>query len=82
MKTISVTNAEYLSGYKIKIHFNDSNEQIVDLENFFSTHSHPQYNKYKNPEFFKKFKIESGNLVWGKDWDLIFPVYDLYRGRI
>jgi hypothetical protein len=31
---------------------------------------------------FKKFRIENGNLVWGKDWDMIFPLYDLYPGRV
>lgn len=31
---------------------------------------------------FKKFKIEYGNVVWGKDWDMIFPVYDLYLEKI
>ena len=55
---------------------------IVDFGNFFETHSHPQYNKYKKVENFKKFKIENGNVVWGKDWDLIFPVSDLYKGKI
>ena len=44
--------------------------------------SFTQYNKYKKQENFKKFKIENGNIVWGKDWDLIFPVYDLYEGKI
>jgi hypothetical protein len=58
-------------------------EGIVEKwTNFFTAHSHPQYNKYKKPENFKRFKIENGNIVWGKDWDMIFPVYDLYTGKI
>jgi len=64
------------------VEFSDNKKQVVDFGNFLNTHSHPQYNKYKKSEKFKKFKIENGNIVWGKDWEMIFPVYDLYKGKI
>ena len=82
MKAISVSKAAYIDGYKLEVEFNDNKKHVVDFGNFLNTHSHPQYNKYKKPENFKKFKIENGNIVWGKDWDMIFPVYDLYQGKI
>ena len=82
MRTISVITANYLNGLSLEIVFNDNKKKKVDLSDFFETHTHPQYNKYKKVENFKKFKIENGNLVWGKDWDMIFPVYDLYEWKI
>lgn len=82
MKAISVTAATYLGGYKLEVVFDDSSKKTIDLEGFFKNHSHPQYNKYKKEENFRKFKIENGNIVWGKNWDMIFPVWDLYKGRI
>ncbi|HEY4063184.1 MAG TPA: DUF2442 domain-containing protein [Puia sp.] len=82
MKAISVSKAVYIDGYKLEVEFNDNKIHVVDFGNFLNTHSHPQYNKYKKPENFKKFKIENGNIVWGKDWDMIFPLYDLYKGTI
>ena len=82
MKAISVLKAVYVDGYRIEVVFNDSKRRVVDFANFLSTHSHPQNNNYKKPENFKKFRIENGNIVWGKDWDMIFPVYDLYQGKI
>lgn len=82
MQAISVLKAMYIDGYKLEVEFNDKKKRVVDFGNFLNTHSHPQYNKYKKPENFKKFKIENGNIVWGKDWDMIFPVYDLYQGKI
>lgn len=82
MKTISVKEAKYLNEFKIKILFNDNRRRIVDFSTFLRSHSHPQFNKYKQQECFKKFKIENENVVWGKDWDMIFPLYDLYRGEI
>ena len=82
MKIISVSEAKYLNDLKLEIKFSDKKKRIVDFSSFLNTHSHPQYNKYKKPTNFKKFKIENGNIVWGKNWDMIFPVYDLYKGRI
>ncbi|HLG33877.1 MAG TPA: DUF2442 domain-containing protein [Bacteroidia bacterium] len=82
MKTISIINAEYLNDYKLKLFFNDGTSRIVDFKSFLAHNSHPQYDKYKHRSLFKKFKIVMGNIVWGRDWDLIFPVYDLYKGKI
>lgn len=80
MKPISIIAAYYLDGYKIKIEFNDHKSSIVDFAAFLNTHNHPQYNEYKNKKKFKQYRIENGNLVWGKDWDLIFPIWNLYNG--
>lgn len=82
MKAISVSKAAYVDGYRVELVFNDSKKRVVDFGNFLNTYSHPQYNKYKKPENFKKFRVENGNIVWGKDWDMIFPVFDLYQGKI
>lgn len=82
MKIINVIEAKYLEGYKIQLTFNDKKIRVVDFEKFLKTRPHPQYNKYNELHHFKKFKIEWGNIVWGKDWDLIFPVDQLYKGKI
>ena len=82
MKTISVLEAFYKEDYKLEVVFTDSKKSIVDFGPFLNSHSHPQYNKYKKPQHFRKFKIENGNVVWGKGWDMIFPVSDLYEGHI
>ena len=37
--------------------------------------------KYLNPDEFKKFTIEYGDLTWN-DYDLCFPIADLYEGKI
>ncbi len=43
---------------------------------------HPRNRFYLDESEFKKFKIEDGNIVWGENWDLIFPVEQLYSGAI
>jgi hypothetical protein len=81
-KFISVVNAQYIGDYKVEIFFNDTTSKVVDFGVFFLKKNHPQFNKYKTISNFKKFKIDQGNIVWGENWDLIFPIYDLYKGKI
>lgn len=80
--TIRVVDALYISNYKVLITFSDGKQQAVDFEDFLETNSHPMFAEYLDLKKFKKFKIEKGNLVLGKDWDLIFPVEELYAGKI
>ncbi|MEO6404300.1 MAG: DUF2442 domain-containing protein [Ferruginibacter sp.] len=82
MENIIVKEVRYIESYLLEIIFTNNKKMIVDFGGFLQTHSHPQYNQYKKLKNFKKFKIENGNVVWGKDWDMIFPVYDLYKGKV
>ena len=82
MKVIDVVNAEYVEEYKVKIFFNDDTFQIVDFGPFLFKHPHECWDNYRKIANFKKFKIDHGNLVWGRDWDLIFPVLKLYKGKV
>ena len=41
------------------------------------TENNPQHYSYLEPENFKQFTIEHGNVVWGKNWDMIFSIEDL-----
>ena len=82
MSKIKITTATYLQAFKIKIEFSDNTFKIIDFEPFLKENPHPQWEKYNNITYFKKFKIENGNLVWGRNWDLVFPVYNLYIGNI
>jgi len=78
-----VNNARYLYDNVLWLMFSDGHQQIVDFSPFLDAVSTPSYMKdYKSEIKFSKFKIEDGNVVWGKDWDLIFPIEELYRGQI
>ena len=79
---INVINAAYIESYKLEILFSNDKKKIVDFSSFLKSHSHTQFNKYKKENNFKKFNIENGNVVWGKDWDMIFPVDALYKGKL
>ena len=82
MEVIKVIEVIDIGECKIQITFNDFEQRKVDIGDFIRRHPHPQYNKYLDPKKFKKFFIENGNVVWGKNWDLIFPIEQLYAGEL
>lgn len=82
MNNIRVIKAENLGKLVVLLTFSDNTTQVVDVGEYIRLHPHPQYNKYLKPRYFNKFAIENGNIVWGKNWDLMFPVEQLYSGTI
>ncbi|TDB67941.1 DUF2442 domain-containing protein [Arundinibacter roseus] len=79
-KTISVLRAEYLSGYVVRLYFDDDTVQDVDFTAPFARLK-GYYSRFRELEEFKKFEIDNGTLVWGENWDVIFPVCNLYRNK-
>ena len=82
MNKLQIVNAENLGNAVVRLLFSDNTSQVVDIGSFIRRHPHPQYNKYLAPHKFKQFSIEHGNIVWGKNWDLMFPIEQLHRGII
>ena len=80
-KLISIEKAKYINDYKIYLQFNDGKENILDFENFILKSQHPDIKKYQDKDLFKNFNLEYGELEWN-DYDLVFPIYDLYKGNI
>ena len=82
MERLYITKAENMGNLTVSLTFSDNTVQTVDIGDFIRRHPHPQYNKYLDPRKFRRFTIDTGNIVWGKNWDLIFPVEHLYAGRL
>ncbi|MCY7352743.1 MAG: DUF2442 domain-containing protein [Cytophagaceae bacterium] len=82
MRALTVTDAEYVNDYQLRLTFSDGTSQVVDFGPFLTNHPHPQHNKYRQLAHFKCFRIDRGNVVWGRDWDLIFPVSQLHQGYV
>ncbi len=80
-KYISIKEAKYKTDYKISFKFNDDKETLVDFKDFISNSSHPDIRKYQNKNLFKHFNINNGDVEWN-DYELAFPIYDLYKGTI
>ncbi len=76
---IAVVAAVYLKDFEILLYFSNGEQRIVNFLPLFSKLS-GNYNKYSNRENFKKFIVKNGNIYWGKNEDVIFPVAGLYTG--
>ena len=77
-----ITKSEYVNDYTIKFSFSDGTYNEVDFACYLYKHPHPQYDKYRNLSKFKKFRIENGDIYWGKNGDLIFPIENLYFNNL
>jgi Protein of unknown function (DUF2442) len=81
MKIIKVKSAKHAGGHKLVIEFSDGTSQAVDFGPFLEASFHPETRKFLNPKKFKQFTVRDGDLMWG-DFDLIFPVMDLYENKL
>ncbi len=77
-----ISDAKYLGGLALCLSFNDGTTKTIDFSSFFKKNPHPQYDKYSDPNKFKRFYLDNGNVVWGKNWDLFFPIENLHNGTL
>lgn len=78
---ISIANAEYIEDYKIRFSFSDGSEKEIDFESFLSNSRNPMTRKFLDTSLFRLFHLEHGDIVWN-DYELCFPIWDLYEGKI
>ncbi len=78
---LSIENAAYTGGYKIELLFSDGTVKIIDFEPFLSKALNPMAKKYLDKNIFSKFKVEYGDLHWN-NYEMCFPISDLYEGKI
>jgi len=78
---VTIIQAKHLEGYCLELEFGDGKRQKIDFEPFLRKSLHPEIQSYLAMEKFKQFRLEHGDLVWG-DYELCFPVMDLYENQI
>ncbi len=76
-----VISARYIGDFAIRVFFSDGSYKLVDFKPFLESSLHPSIKKYQDEVKFRAFKIVDGNLNWN-DYDMIFPVEDLYQGKV
>ncbi|HEY2952962.1 MAG TPA: DUF2442 domain-containing protein [Verrucomicrobiae bacterium] len=78
---LEISKAVYVSGYKIRLTFNDGSVRVMDFGPFLKKARNPDTTDYRDLKRFKEFRIQDGDLMWG-DFQMIFPIADLHRGKI
>ena len=80
-KIINIVSATQIKEYALGVVFDDGTAHEIDFKPFLTKALHPDIGAYLEPQKFASFRIEYGDLVWG-DYDLCFPIMDLYQNRI
>jgi len=80
-KVVQIEAVRHVSAYKLGIRFSDGHVSAVDFGPFLKSSEHPSIRAYLDSKRFKNFTLEDGVLHWG-DFDLVFPMAELYEGRI
>jgi hypothetical protein len=62
----------------ITLSFNNGERTLVDFLPLFQQYVKGDNFKYFAPQNFKRFIIKNGNIYWGKNEDIIFPIQLLY----
>lgn len=78
---ISINKATYLGDFKIQFLFSNGVKREVDFSDFLENARNPMTRKYLNENLFKNFEIKFGDIIWN-DYELCFPIWDLYEGKI
>jgi hypothetical protein len=78
---IFVERAEQVGELRLRLSFSDSTERIIDFTPFLRASSNPLIRAYLEPAAFARFTVKDGDLIWD-DYELCFPICDLYEGRL
>ena len=63
----SVVHAEYCGGHRIRITFNDHSQKTIDFLHWLEG---PVFEPLKSPEYFRRFFIDRGTVVWPNGADI------------
>jgi hypothetical protein len=78
---IEVQSAKYTGNFVLHITFSDGCVRLVDFKPFLANSLHPSIRQYLDENKFRQFEIVDGNINWN-NYELIFPVEDLYEGKM
>ena len=74
-------SAVYLRDYILMVTFFSGEVKEIDFAPALEKYGQGYYEKFKKQSEFKKFKVEDGNIFWGKNEDLIFTPASVYKNK-
>ena len=80
-RIIAIKRVEYLGDYSLQLEFNDGKKVTIDFGSYLRQSLNPLIRKYLDTEEFRKYSLDYGDLQWN-NYDLCFPVADLYEGQV
>lgn len=80
-KLITIHKVKYLGDYVLGLTFSDSTYREISFKYFLFNTKNPMTTKYQDESQFTSFNLDYGDLNWN-DYELCFPISDLYKGKI
>lgn len=81
-ENITVVAARYLNDFSVAVSFSCGRTQLVNFLPLFEKYVTGDNLKYFAPERFKKFIVKNGNIYWGNNEDVIFPVSAFFKDTV
>ena len=78
-KNISIRAARYMNDFSVAVTFSNGITQLVNFLPLLEKHLKGDNLKYFSLERFKKFIVKNGNIYWGKNEDVSFPITSLLK---
>ena len=78
---IFVQKAEYVGDFNLRLTFSDATHRVINFAPFLRGSRNPLIQAYLDPAAFSRFTVKDGDLIWD-DYELCFPIADLYEGRV
>lgn len=78
-ENVTVVTARYISDFTIAVSFSCGRTQLVNFLPLFEKYVKGDNLKYFAPGRFKKFIVKNGNIYWGSNEDVIFPVSFFFK---
>ncbi|HEY5618761.1 MAG TPA: DUF2442 domain-containing protein [Vicinamibacterales bacterium] len=63
----AVSRAEYRGDFRIRVTFNDDSQNTIDFRQWLEG---PMFEPLKNPEYFERFFVDGGTIVWPNGADM------------
>src|SRR5881296_3856368 len=63
----AVVNAEHRGGFRLHIVFNDASENTIDFAPWLEG---PMFQLLKDPQYFQRFFVDGGTVVWPNGADI------------
>jgi hypothetical protein len=71
--------ARYMNDFSVAVTFSNGITQLVNFLPLLEKHLKGDNLKYFSLERFKKFIVKNGNIYWGKNEDVSFPITSLLK---
>ncbi len=69
-----INAGKYVQDFMIALSFKNGERKLVDFLPLFQKYVKDGNLRYFAPQYFKKFIVKNGNIYWGKNEDVIFPI--------